>query len=353
MPEFLRIRKNKFNTLKNLYDEKQLEYSVFYKNISLIIEEIRDKIKQFIDTKQMLVHKYEKIKERKKPPKIPLRPNEKKQASDFLNELLTELENDSNRSEYKKELELFLTELLNEIHDVPLVGETPTTPVRAINGVERDDIVPTQRVENAQDSKPFMNTLQERKENERNRKRKLGHTFLALTMIEEDIEKNIMPSLKQIKFVNENSEAYMKDFKETRPLGLRDENNRNIKNLTDRFNAVKKIEDALKTANETPFIAVPAGNDTPITPFIAVPAGNDNIKDKKANEDYRASLITKYKNVDTSKKLNEALANFKQLGNKRLANIDPEEKKNLDIEFNRIFGSKKPIKKIRSRAGKR
>jgi len=145
----------------------------------------------------------------------------------------------------------------------------------------------------------------------------------------------------------------MKDFKETRPLGLRDENNRNIKNLTDRFNAVKKIEDALKTANETPFIAVPAGNDTPITPFIAVPAGNDNIKDKKANEDYRASLITKYKNVDTSKKLNEALANFKQLGNKRLANIDPEEKKNLDIEFNRIFGSKKPIKKIRSRAGKR
>ena len=127
MPEFLRIRKKKFNTLKNLYDENQLKYSVFQQNILSIIDEIKKKLKQFIDTKEMingfLKSDFKSLKSGKShndfkkstKPKVSLRPAEKKQATEFLNEILTELENDSNRSNYKNELEEFLNELLNEI----------------------------------------------------------------------------------------------------------------------------------------------------------------------------------------------------------------------------------------------
>jgi hypothetical protein len=127
MPEFLRIRKKKFNTLKNLYDENRLKYSVFQQNILSIIDEIKKKLKQFIDTKEMingfLKSDFKSLKSGKShndfkkstKPKVSLRPAEKKQATEFLNEILTELENDSNRSNYKNELEEFLNELLNEI----------------------------------------------------------------------------------------------------------------------------------------------------------------------------------------------------------------------------------------------
>jgi hypothetical protein len=119
MPEFLRIRKKKFNNLKGLYESKQLQYNIFYKSVKDIADEIKSKIQQFIDTENKLKNYLKSfaqpIRQNKKKPMVPLRPHEKIQAEEFLNEILTELENDSNRSEYKNELEEFLNEILNEI----------------------------------------------------------------------------------------------------------------------------------------------------------------------------------------------------------------------------------------------
>lgn len=117
MPEFLVLRKRKFEALKNLYNEKQLTATIFKNSVQKIIDEIQMKIKQFTNTERKL-RNYLLVFD-KKAPRIPLRPKEKETAEQFLRELLTELENDTTRSEYKNELEGFLIELLNEI-DVPL-----------------------------------------------------------------------------------------------------------------------------------------------------------------------------------------------------------------------------------------
>ena len=129
MPEFLVIRKRKFEALKNLYNEKQLTAIIFKNSVQKIIDEIQKKIKQFTNTERKL-RNYLLVFD-KKAPRIPLRPKEKQTAEEFLRELLTELENDTSRSEYKNELEGFLIELLNEI-DTPAQEDKqqPAPPFR-------------------------------------------------------------------------------------------------------------------------------------------------------------------------------------------------------------------------------
>jgi hypothetical protein len=116
MPEFLVIRKRKFEALKNLYNEKQIELAPFQKSVQFIIDEIQKKINEYGRTEMKLREYLSKLRsgESKNKPTVPMRPKQRAEIEIFLTELLTEIEQEP-QLEDKKELEDFLTELLNEL----------------------------------------------------------------------------------------------------------------------------------------------------------------------------------------------------------------------------------------------
>jgi len=265
MPEFLVIRKRKFEALKNLYDEKQLELAVFQKSVQFIIDEIQKKINEYSRTETKLKEYISKLRNENKPA-VPMRPKQRSEVEQFLTELLTEIEKEP-QLEDKKELEEFLSELLNASVQSPtiittieskgVVGVSPTQYQKAkADRIAELDSILQQKIDNVELTDEDVKNYDSSELSEKflkkllNLKKKLFKKALLKTERKDRIKNDIM-FLKQVKY-NNSVKDKTKKYQNIPPFYVKFFNQIQEEKANIRIAKKKELADKLEAYTNTP-----------------------------------------------------------------------------------------------------